>query len=85
MRRVIGTNGLDTMLMYVDAALANHPNMRSCIGGLMPFGKGAIHARSSKQKIKTKSSTESELVGTKDYISWTIWLMGGYLSVNDMG
>ena len=44
---------------------------------------GIVHGKSSKQKINTKSSIETELVGVSDYIPWTIcakiFLMGqGY-------
>ena len=34
-----------------------------------------LHARSSKQKLNTKSSTESEFVGVSDYLSYAIWLL----------
>ena len=32
-----------------------------------------IQGKASKQKLNTKSSTESELVGASDYIPWTMW------------
>ena len=35
---------------------------------------GCIHHKSTKQKLNTKSSTESEVVGASDYLPWTIWL-----------
>ena len=38
----------------------------------MSMGRGIVHAKSSKQKINTKSSTESEVVGTSEYIPYTI-------------
>ena len=38
------------------------------------IGKGAIHARSVKQKIVTKSSTEAELVGLSDEASKVLWV-----------
>ena len=40
----------------------------------MSFGLGMIHARSSKQKLNTKSSTESEIVGLSEYIPYNIWI-----------
>eukprot|EP00979_Chaetoceros_neogracilis_P001348 scaffold233_cov198-Chaetoceros_neogracile.AAC.12 len=44
--------------------------MRSHTGGaVLSFGRGAIMNKSSKQKINTKSSTESDLVGASDYIT----------------
>jgi hypothetical protein len=39
------------------------------------MGYGILHGKSSKQKINVKSSTESELVGTYEYIPYTIWLV----------
>jgi len=40
----------------------------------MNFGMGVLDAKSTKQKLNTKSSTEAELVGASDYIPWTIWI-----------
>ena len=33
-----------------------------------------IHAKSSKQKINTKSSTEAKLVGVSEYLPYHIWV-----------
>ena len=41
----------------------------------MSVGDGVIHARSSKQHINTKSSTESELVGNSNYLTYPIWII----------
>ena len=38
------------------------------------MGKGAIHARSSKQKLVSKSSTEAELVALSDEASPVLWM-----------
>ncbi len=40
----------------------------------MSFGTGVIHAKSSKQKINTKSLTEAELVGVSGYLLYYIWV-----------
>merc|ERR1712035_109211 len=48
--------------------------MRSHTGGLISIGKGVLNTVSNKQKLNTKSSTEAELVGASDFISWTVWL-----------
>ena len=47
-----------------------------------------LHGKSSKQKINTKSSTESEVVGMSEYIPYNIWLLmflkaQGYKIVNN--
>ena len=49
--------------------------MKGQTGGCMTMGKGMLHNWSSKQKITTKSSTETELVGVSEYIPYNIWLL----------
>ena len=41
----------------------------------MTYGQGVIHAKSSKQKLNVKSSTECEIVGTSEYCPYNIWHM----------
>jgi hypothetical protein len=48
--------------------------MRSQTGGAMSFGVGVIHCKTTRQKLNTKSSTESELVGVSDYLPYNIWM-----------
>ncbi len=55
-------------------AFAVDMDMRSHTGGLMSFGRGMIHCRSSKQKLNTKSNTEAEVVGVSEYIPFNLWL-----------
>ena len=74
MTRKIGCNKINAMFTWVDAADAVWNNMRSQTGGYISLGQGMIHARSSKQKLNTKSSTESELVGMSDYLPYNLWL-----------
>ena len=54
--------------MFVDASHAVHDNMRGVTGGCMSMGVGMFHVRSSKQRVNTKSSTETELVGVSKYL-----------------
>ena len=72
-RRTIGARDLKTMLTWVDAAYAVHPNMRGQTGGAMSFGTGIVHGRSSKQKLNAKSSTEAEIIGVSEYMPFHIW------------
>ena len=37
------------------------------------MGCGVLHARSSKQKINSKSSTDTELIWGSDYLPYTLW------------
>ena len=73
--RIMGADSLSTLYTWIDAAYAVHPNMRSHTGGCMSMGTGTLHARSSKQKLNTKSSTEAEVVGLSEYIPYNIWLI----------
>ena len=53
--------------MYVDAAYGVHSNGKSHTGSCVVIGDlGAVHCKSEKQKIVTKSSTEAELVALSD-------------------
>ena len=70
-KRIIGVNGFNDLLTWVDAAYAVHPNMHSHTGGCMSFALGTLHARSTKQKLNTKSSTEAKIVGMSDYLPLT--------------
>ena len=73
--RIIGANSLHDLFTWVDASYAVHENMRGHTGGLMSFGNGVVHARSGKQKLNVKSSTECELVGTSEYCPYNLWLL----------
>jgi len=73
-RRIIGADNLSELYTWIDAAYAVHPDMRSHTGGAMSFGLGLVHYRSGKQELNTKSSTESEVVGTSNYVPYNVYL-----------
>ncbi len=53
-------------MWYVNALFAVHPNMCGhTVGGLM-LGRGFLISVSTKQKLNTRSSTGSGLVGVDD-------------------
>ena len=58
---------------HVDASFAVHPDFKSHTGGTFTLGKGSLINQSSKQKLNTRSSTESELVGADDVLQKIIW------------
>ena len=58
---------------HLDAAFAVHNDFKSHTGATMTMGKGVIQSVSTKQKINTKSSTESELVSFDDIVSRCMW------------
>ena len=59
--------------MWVDALYPTHHDMKIHTVVGISMGLELVHGKSSKKKINTNSSTETELVGTSDYIPWTIW------------
>jgi hypothetical protein len=69
----IGADDIGKMKTWVDASYAVHRDMKSHTGGAVSFGRGAMMGKSSKHKLNTKSSTEAELVGASDYLSYPIW------------
>ena len=73
--RRIGAASLTEIFTWIDAAYAVHDNMRSHMGGLISLGRGVLHAKSSMEKINTKSSTEAELVGLAEYLPYNIWFL----------
>jgi len=71
--RIIGADNLLDMLTFIDSAHAVHPDMRRHTGGATTFGTGIIDQKSSKQKMNTRSSTESEVVGNSEYLPKNIY------------
>ncbi len=63
---IMSADGCGVLMWYVDASFAVHPNMRSHTGGGLTLGRGFPIVISTKQKLNTKSSTESEIVGVDD-------------------
>ena len=61
------------MKWFVDGSFAVHPNMRGHTGGGMTMGQGYPISHSGKQKINTRSSTESEVVGVDDLMPAVLW------------
>jgi hypothetical protein len=58
---------------YVDASYAVHHDFKSQTGGLITLGRGPIWAKSTRQKLNSKSSTEAELIGVSDVLSQVLW------------
>ena len=71
--RIMGADNLTEMLTFVDAAHSVQPNMRGHTGGCITFGTGVVNMKASKQKMNMRSSTETEVVGTSDYLPKNIF------------
>ena len=68
------TSGAEPQLRaYIDASYGVHGDGKSHSGMTVTLGGGPIYVKSTKQKIVTKSSTESELVALSDGASVVIW------------
>ena len=70
---ILGWDGLGKIYWSADAAFAVHSDMRSHSGCVMSLGQDALVLQSNKQKLNTKSSMESEIVGVDDCMSLNIW------------
>ena len=69
-----GAGGV-TVRLFVDASYGVHSDGRSHTGSCVVIGDvEAVHCRSSKQLIVTKSSTEAELVGLSDSANQGIFI-----------
>ena len=74
----LSADGSGILKWYVDASFAVHPNLRGHSGGGLSLGRGFPIMNSTKQKLNTRSSTESEVVGADDFmpaICWTRYFM----------
>jgi hypothetical protein len=75
---ILSANGSGILKGSVDACVAVHPNLRGHSGGGLSMGRGFPAVSSTKQKLNTRSSTESEIVGDGDFmpaICWTRYFM----------
>jgi hypothetical protein len=70
---ILGANTTGVLNWYVDASYAVHANMRGHTGGGLTMGRGFPIVSSTKQKLNTRSSTESELVGVDDMMPSILW------------
>jgi hypothetical protein len=69
----IEANKHGTLEWYVDASFTVHPNMRGHTGGGLTMGTEFPIIGSWKQKINTRSSTESKIVGVDNMMPLILW------------
>jgi hypothetical protein len=62
------------VVAYIDASYGPHADGKSHSGSVISLGRGAVHVRSAKQRIVSKSSAEAELIALSDEASQVIWL-----------
>ena len=68
----VGKGGVGTILTWVDASYATHFIMKGHIGAVTSLGIGGVDVKYSKQKLNTKISTKSEIVGASEYIAMIV-------------
>ena len=70
---ILRADCINIIKWWVDASYAAHEDMRGHTGVSMSMGRGSIISMSKKQKINTKISTESELIGADDALPQMLW------------
>ena len=70
---ILRANGSGIVKWWIDGSFGVHPNMLGHTGGGLSMGTGFPIVNSTKQKLNTRSSTESELVGVDDCMPAVCW------------
>jgi hypothetical protein len=75
MKYLRGTVNLPLTLKAGDTSILKWwiDEMKSHTGVMLTLGKGATYAASTKQKLNTKSSTESEVIDVDDGMPQVLW------------
>ena len=73
LKLTLSAENMNIIKWWVDAAYAVREDCKSQTGSTMTLGRGTIMSKSTKQKINTKSSTESELIGASDSVPQIVW------------
>ena len=71
---MIGADDSGTLTWNIDVSFAVNPDRKSHTGVCLTLGYRSVLSISAKQKINTKSSTEAELVGVDNAITFVIWM-----------
>ena len=69
----LAADDLHIVKWFVDVAYAVHLDLKSHTGWVMSMGRGAVQSGLSKQKLVTRSTCESKLVGADDASTKIIW------------
>jgi hypothetical protein len=64
---------LDKLSWYIDGSYASHMDMRGQTGAVLTTGECSVLFKSCKQKINTRSSTETELIAVDDILPTVQW------------
>jgi hypothetical protein len=70
---ILSACGTGNLKWWVDGVFAVHHNMRCHTGTGLTMGRGFLISSSPKQKINTRSSTKSELIGVDNMMPAILW------------
>ena len=73
MKLTLSIDNINMVRWWVDMSDRTHDDCKGHSSVMMTMGKGAIVSKSLKQKINTKSSTESELVVLDSVLPKILW------------
>ena len=66
-------DNLNMMRWFVDGSHIVRPDCRGCTGAGLTLVKGSAFSKNTKEKINSKSSTETELIASDDVLSQVLW------------
>ncbi len=69
----ISCKHMDKLTWYIDGSYAIHEDMKGQSGAVLMVGDNVVLSRSNKQKVNTRSSTESELIAIDDALPTVQW------------
>ena len=67
------TNGSNILKWWVVASFASHPKIQGHSGGGLSLGRRFPIVSYTKQKLNTRRSTETELVGADEFMPTIFW------------
>jgi hypothetical protein len=73
LKLTLSAESLSILQWYVDASHQTHDDCRGHAGALLTLGARAVTSSSNKQKVNTKSSTETEPIAVHDKSGDILW------------
>ena len=70
---ILSATGSGFLKWFIDESYEVHPNIRGHTCGILSMGRGFPIVTSTKQKLNTRSSTESYIFGFHDCMMAVLW------------
>ena len=74
MELTLEAESMDSILWQISAVYGIHPYLKGRSSGMMLFLNGPVASKSSKHRINSRSSTQSEIIGVDDRIPGVLWM-----------